>query len=532
MFSKVFALFILTSFIMSILIFDVVLAEEDGLISRSIYSIAVDEDYVWIGSRIGLLRYDKKNDKFTNFINKDGLKGDSVRSVAVDENYVWLGTLKRGLSRYDKRSGEFINFTTKDGLAFNEINSIAVDGDYVWIGTDGGGLSRYDKRNGKFTNFTTEDGLFSNSVMSIAVDEDYVWIGAQAIFDEETKAFVGEISRYNKRTSEFINFTIENSLIFKGVNSIAMDRDYVLFGTSGGLSILKRGRGFVDFTAKDELTSSYINSIAVDEDYVWLGNHCGLLRYDKRTEQITDLTDDTFIYKSVYSIVVDRDYVWIGTWGNGIFRYDRKTGKYTNFTTDKELIAFDSFDDQSSGTRPYGWDLAGGARADWYISNEYFCSPPNSLKVKVVSASSENAGIVGRRFSSLYYADLIFEFSALVTENNKSHTIVYDLGGKIKFMILFNNQGKICYLDARGLNVISTYSPKTWYDFKVIYYPEDDYYQKDDRYDIYLNGVLKGSNISPPDYFRSFLNYFGVSFDVADYLGGTIYLDDIRIYEK
>ncbi len=192
-----------------------------------------------------------------------------------------------------------------------------------------------------------------------------------------------------------------------------------------------------------------------------------------------------------------------------------------------EVITSDNFDSQSLGDRPRGWDLAGGARADWSISDEYSYSKPNSLKITVTSTSAPgNAGVVQKQFPWPLSKDLTFEFSVLVAENNISHIVVGVKEGKARFMILFSNYGELCYHDSRSFNVVSTYSPNTWYDFKIIYHPSTD------THDLYLNGALQGSALSSPDHPRPAGDYFGVSFDTAGYLGGTTYLDDIRIYDS
>jgi len=275
---------------------------------------------------------------------------------------------------------------------------------------------------------------------------------------------------------------------------------------------------YVDHSTRMRVHSETIKSLVITGNRATFTGDCkinGIRRYTF-TVAIED-NGEPGRHKDIFNISLSNGYFAGDTLGGG--NIDIKG------IEEEEVIISDNFDKQSVGDQPLGWELVGGATADWYISDEYSHSKPNSLRITVTSISAPgDAGVVRKQFSWPLSKDLTFKFSALVTENNRSHVIVGVKEGKAKFMILFSNHGELCYHDAQGFNVVSTYSPNTWYDFKIIYHPSTD------THDLYLNGVLKGSNISSPNHPRPAGDYFGASFDVADYLGGTMYLDDIRIY--
>ncbi len=91
------------------------------------------EGIFWLGSQAdGLKRFDPATKKFTSFKKEHGLLSNNVFSILEDENgFLWLGT-ELGLSRFDKRRQTFSNFTINDGLPSNCFVPNA-----AWIATDG-----------------------------------------------------------------------------------------------------------------------------------------------------------------------------------------------------------------------------------------------------------------------------------------------------------------------------------------------------------------------------------------------------------
>ena len=184
-----------------------ILSEEyaSSLVSNKIRALAAEKDYIWGGTERGVSRYDKKHDTWQTYTSEDGLLDDKVSCIAADENNVWFGTA-RGVTMYSKRTHDWINFTTKDGLPSNQVTCIAIDGNrgtiasqtscVVWFGTFDAGLARYDPKTGSWTTFTEENGLAHNSVLSMAVDGNFLWFGTRR-----------GLSRYDKQTNAWTTYT-------------------------------------------------------------------------------------------------------------------------------------------------------------------------------------------------------------------------------------------------------------------------------------------------------------------------------------
>ena len=76
-------------------------SEADGLISKYIYAVAVDQEGgVWIGTEHGVSYF--KDDVWTSYTKEGGLPSNRVSDIIVDENgMVWFGTKGGGVARYD-----------------------------------------------------------------------------------------------------------------------------------------------------------------------------------------------------------------------------------------------------------------------------------------------------------------------------------------------------------------------------------------------------------------------------------------------
>ncbi len=94
--------------------------------SESITSMCEDDaGMIWIGTREGLNRFDRKDETFTHYFEKDGLPNDVIYGILKDETgSLWMST-NRGLSRLNPATGTFRNFDVDDGLQANEFNAKA-----------------------------------------------------------------------------------------------------------------------------------------------------------------------------------------------------------------------------------------------------------------------------------------------------------------------------------------------------------------------------------------------------------------------
>jgi len=77
----------------------------------------------WVGSSLGLYRFDRKTETFSGFTVQNGLANAHIYSLLEDEaGNLWMST-NDGLSRFSPDSGQFWNLSVSDGLQGREFNT-------------------------------------------------------------------------------------------------------------------------------------------------------------------------------------------------------------------------------------------------------------------------------------------------------------------------------------------------------------------------------------------------------------------------
>ncbi|MEQ8469665.1 MAG: histidine kinase [Marinoscillum sp.] len=139
------------------------ITEEDGLAGNSVKCMMVDSrGFLWIGTNVGLNRYDGYDFKIYQFDPEDAttISGNSINSILEDRNgNIWIGTESAGLNRFDPKTDKFKRFSySKDdpnSISGDRVQCIAEDlsGD-IWVGLDdGAGLCKLNASTGKFTRY-------------------------------------------------------------------------------------------------------------------------------------------------------------------------------------------------------------------------------------------------------------------------------------------------------------------------------------------------------------------------------------------
>ena len=198
----------------------------DGILCSDITSLALDSDFVWVGTQKGLARYSRKVRTWAFIKSLKQLSDLYINSIAIDSQNVWIGT-GRGMTVYSKETKEWKSYTTKDGLPEDSIQSIAIEGTNIWVGGTYGRLAVMDKREGVWKMVATGDGLDDKWIKNIVSDGRNIWIARD-----------GGVNCYNIATGNWLALTSEDGLIDNLVNAIAIDGATVWFGTGAGISKL------------------------------------------------------------------------------------------------------------------------------------------------------------------------------------------------------------------------------------------------------------------------------------------------------
>ena len=192
--------------------------------TNSINSLAIENEFLWIGTNGGLVKFNKNSGEKVCF-NKanSGLPYNHVTAIYVDSSgNKWIGTSSVGLAKFNNFEWQVFN-TSNSQLPDNSITSILYDysDNLVWIGTQYGGLINYDGENWKIynsekniwigtnygllefdgLNWTVYDTLNNGEIfeaLSLAVDSTGIWIGmfnGLAKFDFNTR-IISNITYY------------------------------------------------------------------------------------------------------------------------------------------------------------------------------------------------------------------------------------------------------------------------------------------------------------------------------------------------
>ncbi len=137
----------------------------DGLPDKLVNTLTYDSvrNRMWIGTGKEMCYFDFSDNKIHPFHlkNKKLIHTKSVNTILVDNEVLWIGT-SQGLIKYNFTTGEEKGFFTQHGLLNDYIYGILKDSEnHLWISTNKG-LARFDIRKETFKHFTEEDGLQSN----------------------------------------------------------------------------------------------------------------------------------------------------------------------------------------------------------------------------------------------------------------------------------------------------------------------------------------------------------------------------------
>ena len=174
------------------------------------------ENNIWIGTYNGVSKWNREDNKFTNYIyNQDdsgSIPGNSISSIIEDSNHnIWIGT-NNGLCMIDRETGVFDFYTKEDGLLSESINDILEDNEgNVWVSTNNG-ISRINKytkliRPFKF-NFELQVSQFSKSCsfkddsgnLYFGLTDGFIWFNPKEINEIQYKSplYITELQLFNK----------------------------------------------------------------------------------------------------------------------------------------------------------------------------------------------------------------------------------------------------------------------------------------------------------------------------------------------
>lgn len=267
---------------------------DQGMYETNITSVIQDNTgFLWFSTNSGVEKYDGYN--FTAYKN-DPDDTSSIDNAFANTLYqdkegnIWIGN-KRGFDLIDSNTKTFTHFKPHPGeletKTNNHINSICEDNDgKLWIGTLDG-LNTFDKSSGKFNTMLHDnnnpESICSNIINSIHKDkEGYLWFGT-----------ANGLDKYDYKSERFIHYWNNNF--------------------------------------NDASTNYFVNTVYEDKAGIfWLGTKNGVVAFDP-----TKWTSVRYLQGkgNVVTSVCEDEYenIWIGTQGNGLYAFDTRILKFSQY---------------------------------------------------------------------------------------------------------------------------------------------------------------------------------------------------------
>lgn len=321
-----------------------------------------------------------------------------VNAMALDGEYIWIGS-NTGLFRINIKSGTTETFqTVNSGLLSNRITTIAIDRKGAkWIGHPDG-ISFYDGsawKTYKISDFIQSDS-YINQVLSFAFDKNnIVWMGT----------YRGLI-RFDG--NQWTIYRPVSTDTYFPVNSIAIDNSGIMWiATDRGLEKFDGADWTIIDSTKGGMNTKGINCLAIDSKGTkWFTSYARILyKYDgeKMVSYNIPPADSATYYTSINSVSVDRnDVVWIGTDilhsfdGQAWTSYNQKNNKLPG--THVTCAVSDNSGTIWAGTDENPARLTGGRLVSFDLSNSGL--PSNHVR-KIVSDNEGNTWIISAGYLSL-----------------------------------------------------------------------------------------------------------------------------------
>ena len=232
----------------------------------------------------------------------------------------------------------FTNYTTDNGLSSNSVGCIAKDSEgYLWIGTEAG-LNRFNGYDFTVFKSIAEDTttIPSNSIRSVLSDKNgNLWIATS-----------GGVCRYHRNTNSFERIYVrgrngESALLVESFDLFEDARQNIWAGYSTfGLTKYSPKQNCFEsvISPMPPLANNMVRSVIEDADgSLWMNSYRNLMHFNPLTNELKEFANELPEKHSDFQAVKvckdfsDNNFLWIATWGSGLVRFNKLTGKFTSY---------------------------------------------------------------------------------------------------------------------------------------------------------------------------------------------------------
>lgn len=315
---------------------------------------------LWIGTFNGLNLYDKKTGKYTLYTHTDkpeSLTNQSIWCIIKDrQGTIWTGTYFGGVNYFNPEYEIYTKYEAtereQEGLSSPIVGKMVEDKNRnLWIGTEGGGLNFYDRKKHTFKWYKANGGKNSishSNIKSIYYNgkDDILWIGTH----------LGGLNKLDIKKNVFTHYQAnENdptSLPSDIVKDILPYKGELIIGTHNGVCIFNpiNGKSKRLFTnQKDGHLIKMVTDLFIDhQGMLWIAIPGeGVFSYNFKTDKLTNYqhnfqNPNSLSSNNINSIEEDRYHnLWFATSGSGLDRFNYATRSFENFDSQKNGLLSD-----------------------------------------------------------------------------------------------------------------------------------------------------------------------------------------------
>lgn len=310
----------------------------------SVTSLFEDSSHnIWVGSRgAGLFMFDVKTDRLVSKLSP----ADSNSLLQVRDIVEWrpgelLLASDQGLTAFDTKTGEVTlvraNRQRENALNDNYLQTLFIDKEgALWIGTYFGGVNYVVPTERMFRHFYNVNTNLGAQIVSVFAEADNgnLWIGS-----DDAGVF-----HWNRKTNNFTDVrgrSLGSGSAYKNIHSLLQADGKLFVGMYlGGLDILDLKTGALkNYTVGKSPRSLYSSSIysMLQDSYgeIWIGTAEGLNRYCPATDDFERIYE---VHPADIGYLMEdkKGYLWACTTNKGVFRLDRKTGEWVQFSSETD----------------------------------------------------------------------------------------------------------------------------------------------------------------------------------------------------
>ena len=282
-----------------------------------IYSLVLQEDTLWIGTKVGLYKYNTQNGNKQLYDKTNSpLPNNFVNGIKIDtDQSLWIGTYGGGLVHLKDNQWTIFNKSNSQIVSNNIFWGIEVFKDILWLGTDKG-VATY---NGNTFGVYNQDNslLPSRVVFSLANEGDSImWVPIQGGLYK----YNGSWTAYTRENSGLPHNLVYNVTIKDNLKYVCTDQGVTCFDGS-------------NWTLKSN-DKTLVLKFDPNSDEYWAGTANGLKHFFNNTTQTYNSSNSIMTNNYIQTLIVDNEGTkWIGTWGGGVYKMT-SSGDFTKLDLD------------------------------------------------------------------------------------------------------------------------------------------------------------------------------------------------------